>query len=101
MDDMKAKYYKALYEKYKNTRQFIFILDWDEVISDGLASEINKLDMNNDVYLINRHTYLISRAMDSASYLPLLFESKSVEINTFAKFHDLYRIRSKKIKKIS
>jgi len=101
MDDMKAKHYKILKEKYGKERNFIFILDWDEVITDSLAEEINQLKWEKDVYLINRHTYFIKHPIDKNAFLPLLFETNSVEVNTFAKFHDLYRIHSQNTQKLS
>jgi len=101
MDDMKWKYYKVLKDKYWKNRNFIFILDWDEVLDDKLIDEINNLDYKNDVYLINRHTYLIKNTIDRNAYLPLLFETNSVEIASFEKFHKLYQINSKNIKKLN
>lgn len=100
MDDMKWKYYKVLKEKYWKNRNFIFILDWDEVLDDKLIDEINSSDFTNDVYMINRHTYLIKNPIDRNAYLPLLFETNSVEIAPFEKFHKLYQINSKNIKKL-
>lgn len=100
MDDMKWKYYKILKEKYSKNRNFIFILDWDEVLDNKLIDQINWLDFTNDVYMINRHTYLIKNPIDRNAYLPLLFETNSVEIAPFEKFHKLYQINSKNIKKL-
>lgn len=100
MDDMKWKYYKVLKEKYWKNRNFIFILDWDEVLDNKLIDQINWLDFTNDVYMINRHTYLIKNPIDRNAYLPLLFETNSVEIAPFEKFHKLYQINSKNIKKL-
>lgn len=100
MDEMKWKYYHILREKYKGAWKYIFILDWDEVCSDALIKEINSLDFTNDVYLINRHTFLLTSPIDRNSFLPLLFEVSSVEVGAFQEFHDLYRIKSKKIKKL-
>ena len=100
MDDMKWKYYKVLKEKYWKNRNFIFILDWDEVLDEKLINEINSLEFKNDVYMINRHTYLIKNPIDRNAYLPLLFETNSVEIAPFEKFHKLYQINSKNIKKL-
>ena len=100
MDDMKWKYYKVLKEKYWKERNFIFILDWDEVLDDQLIDEIKSQDFEKDIYMINRHTYLIKNPIDRNSYLPLLFETNSVEIAPFEKFHKLYKINSKNIKKL-
>ena len=100
MDDIKWKYYKVLKNKYWETWKYIFILDWDEVLDDKLIEEINNLDFKNKVYLINRHTYLIKKTIDRNSFLPLLFEINSVEIAPFEKFHKLYNIKSKNIKKL-
>jgi hypothetical protein len=69
-------------------------------LDDKLINEINSLDFKNDVYLINRHTYLIKNPIDRNSYLPLLFETNSVEIASFEKFHKLYQIHSKKNQKL-
>lgn len=100
MDEVKWKYYKILKEKFWKTWRYIFILDWDEVLDHKLIKEINNLDFKNDVYLINRHTYFISKIIDRNSYLPLLFKINSVEIAAFEKFHKLYSIKSKNIKKL-
>jgi len=75
-------------------------VDWDEVLDPKLIEEINNLDFKSDVYLINRHTYLIREPIDRNSYLPLLFETNSVEIAPFEKFHKLYNIVSKNRKKL-
>jgi len=101
MDDMKWKYYKVLKNKYWKTWKYIFILDWDEVLDNKLTKEINNLDFKKDIYLINRYTYLIKKPIDRNSYLPLLFEINSVEIAPFEKFHKLYDIKSKNIKKLN
>lgn len=95
MDDMKGKYYKVLKGRYWEERNFIFILDWDEVLDDKLVDEIQLLDFKKDVYFINRHTYLIKEAIDRNSYLPLLFEANSVEVAPFETFHKLYNVKSK------
>lgn len=100
MDDMKWKYYKNLRKKYWNTEKYILILDWDEVLDDILIYEINNIKFDKDVYLINRHTYFIKKSIDKNAYLPLLFEINSVEIAAFEKFHKLYNIKSKNIKKL-
>ncbi len=100
MDDMKGKHYQVLKNKYGNEKKFIFILDWDEVLDDWLIEEIKMLDFSHDVYMINRHTYLISKSIDQNSYLPLLFEINSVEIAPFEKFHKLYNILSDNTKKL-
>jgi len=101
MDDMKWKYYKVLKEKYWKNRNFIFILDWDEVLDYKLINEINSLNFEKDVYMINRQTYLIKQIIDRNAYLPLFFEVNSVEIAPFEKFHKLYKINSKNIKKLN
>lgn len=101
MDDMKWKYYKILKEKYWKSRNFILIIDWDEVLDDKLINEIKLLDFTNDVYMINRHTYLINNPIDRNAYLPLLFEINSLEIAPFEKFHKLYKINTKNIKKLN
>lgn len=100
MDDMKWKYYNVLKESYSNQRKFIFILDYDEVLDDKLIEEIKSLDFKKDIYMINRHTYLIKYPIDKNSFLPLLFEINSVEIAPFYIFHKLYKIKSKNIKKL-
>ena len=100
MDEMKWKYYKVLKEKFWKIGKYIFILDWDEILDDKLIKEINDLDFKNDVYLLNRHTYLIKNPIDRNSYLPLLFEVNSVEIAPFETFHKLYNIISKNTKKL-
>lgn len=100
MDDMKWKYYKVLKGKYWKNKNFIFILDWDELLDNKLIDEINSLDFKSDVYMINRHTYLIKNPIDRNAYLPLLFETNSVEIAPFEKFHKLYQVNSKNIKKL-
>ena len=86
---MKGKYYRVLQDKYTQTRQFIFILDWDEILSEDLIKEIQTLDLQKDVYYINRHTYFIQKPIDKNSYLPLLFQIDAVEIAPFDIFHKL------------
>lgn len=102
MDDMKAKHYRLLSERSSVSEdwKYIFILDWDELISDGLATEICALDSKQDAYLINRRTFLISEIIDRNNYLPLIFKPTAVEINTFHKVHGLYKIHTKKIQKL-
>lgn len=100
MDDMKWKYYKILKNKYWNNKTYIFILDWDEVLDEKLIKEIKTLDYRNDIYMINRHTYLIKKCIDRNTYLPLFFKINSVEIAPFEKFHKLYKIKSNNIKKL-
>jgi hypothetical protein len=51
--------------------------------------------------MINRHTYLINNPIDRNAYLPLLFEINSLEIVPFEKFHKLYKINTKNIKKLN
>lgn len=100
MDDMKWKYYKVLNDKYKKTGTYILILDWDEVLDDGLIKEINNLDFKHDVYFINRHTYLVKHPIDRNAYLPLLFEVSSVQVAPFELFHKLYNVVSKNTTKL-
>ena len=103
MDDMKTNHYRILRdEKNQETeiRNFIFIIDWDEVLDDKLIEEINWLDFQTDVYMINRRTFFINQVIDRNAYLPLLFEVNSSEINTFQKFHKLYKVHSQNIKKL-
>lgn len=101
MDDTKARHYKHLLKSSTDLNsQFILLLDWDEVLDDNLVIEINNLDWSKDIYLINRHTYLIKNPIDRNSYLPLLFRIACVEVNTFSKFHNLYKIHSKNVAKL-
>lgn len=101
MDDMKWKYYKVLKEKYWKNRNFIFILDWDEVLDYKLINEINSLNFEKDVYMININTYLIKKVIDINHFQPRFFEINSVEIDSFSKFHNLFNIKSKNIKKLN
>lgn len=107
MDDVKAKHYKILKQRFWNAvsrgvdKNYIFIIDWDEVVSDELANEINRMDLSqSEAYLINRHTYFLKTPIDRNAHLPLLFETDGVEINTFSKFHNLYKIHTNSTKKL-
>ena len=100
MDDMKWKYYKILREKYWKTWKYTFILDWDEVLDDELIKEINNLGFKYDVYLLNINTYLIKKVIDKNHFQPRLFKINSVKIGALEKFHKLYEIKSKNIKKL-
>ena len=100
MDDMKWKYYKVLKEKYWKNRNFIFILDWDEVLDEKLIYEINSLDFKSDVYMININTYLIKKIIDKNHFQPRFFEINSVKVDSFSKFHNLFNIKSQNIKKL-
>lgn len=103
MDEIKGKHYQILKKSLAWTwhiKEFIFILDWDEILSDTLIEEIKHEDMKQNVYLINRQTFLIHKIIDKRSFLPLLFEVNGVEIKPLQKFHKLYQIKSQKIKKL-
>ena len=93
MDDMKAKHYKLLKKNHQG--KYIFALDRDEVLSEELIKEINQVDYKHKVYMIKRDTYFLNKIIRKWELLPLFFEVNSVEINTFAAVHDLYRIHSK------
>lgn len=93
MDDMKAKHYKLLKKNYQWS--YIFALDRDEVLSEELIQEINQVKYDHKVYMIKRDTYFLNKIIRKGELLPLFFEVNSVEINTFAAVHDLYRIHSK------
>jgi len=75
-------------------------LDWDEVLDIRLIEKINNLDFKNDVYSLNLNTYLINKVIDRNHFQPRLFEINSVEINSFSKFHNLFLIKSKNIRKL-
>ena len=101
MDAMKGKYYRLLRERHTGTRTYIFIIDWDEVVTDGLVDEIRHLTWDADVYWIHRNKYLIREVIDRGGYMPLFFQVDSVEIGPFALLHDLYRVRSKNTKRLT
>jgi hypothetical protein len=68
-------------------------------LDEKLVEEINNLNFKNDVYLINRQTYLVKNVIDRNAFLPLLFEINSVEIAPFKVLHKLYNVKSKNTKK--
>lgn len=104
MDEMKGKHYQILKQNYGNSSEqktYLFILDWDEVPSNGLVSAVNQLDGSADIYMVSRGTYLMQHIIDDCARLPLLFEANSVEVGAFQTFHDLYRCKSKNIQKVA
>jgi hypothetical protein len=52
---------------------YIFLLDWDEVISEDLATEILGLDLTKSLYMIDRQTYFLGEIVSHNDRLPLLF----------------------------
>lgn len=75
-------------------------MDWDEVLSDGLVSEIQNLDYKKDVYYININTYFIGKIIDKRHFQPRFFEINSVEIDSFSTFHNLFLVKSKNISRL-
>ena len=102
MDEMKGKHYRILGARAKSGsgRPFVLLLDWDEVMSDALIWEIAEQTLTEDVYLLNRQTFFLGKVIDRGTFLPLLFRPEWLEVWAFKKVHDLYRIHSKKVRKL-
>lgn len=101
MDTLKGKYTRLLAERYANDpNAFLLLLDADEIITPELASELKQLSTDIECYQINRHTRLLTGAIDRNAFLPLCFRPNAVEVGPFARFHDLYRIRTERVAKL-
>lgn len=102
MDEMKGKHYQVLKNRKQagNGREYIFILDWDEVLSDELVTELQNLNLQADVYKIERNTFFLGKVIDKWVFLPLLFKPEALEVGAFQALHDLYRIKSTSVQKL-
>jgi glycosyltransferase involved in cell wall biosynthesis len=96
MDEIKWKYVNEIGLQIAGDH-YILLLDWDEVISDDLAIEINELDLKRSLYMIDRQTFFLGKIISHNDRLPLLFRHGAVKVGAFKAVHDLYRIQTEDI----
>jgi hypothetical protein len=95
MDEMKWKHSEILMGIQEKVGDFshIFILDWDEVISDSLIEEINNSNLDElDIFYLKRHTFFLDKIISWDEFLPLLYRPSFLHIWPHEKLHSLYRV---------